>query len=91
MVRILTLTDSTTCQRPKAIGSFLRTRSTGFSRKFWQFASPFFGVLKMTSQKKGKVGTREHIFHEVSKNVVVFDAALWEIADFTNLFSKSQK
>ena len=45
----------------------------------------------MSSQKKGKVGTREHIFHEVSKNVVVFDAALWEIADFTNLFSKSQK
>ena len=25
------------------------------------------------------------------KNVVIFDAALWEIDIFTNLFSKSQK
>ena len=63
-----------------------------FLEKFCQFSSPI-NLLKMKSVvEKLNVWTVELIFHLVSKNVVVFDAAkCWENAAFTNLFSKSQK
>ena len=39
--------------------------------------------------EKSKV--KELIFHVVSKNIVVFDAAPWESVSLTNLFSRRQK
>ena len=41
--------------------------------------------------EKWKVGTVKLIFHDVFKNVVVFDAASWDKAALNNQFSKYQK
>ena len=56
-----------------------------------------FPVFKSNSRpenditEKLKVKTVGLIFHEVSKNVIVFDAAHWESAAFANLFPKISK
>ena len=91
---MLTLTVSTKYRRTKAIKSFYfgdggHSKNVIFEKMFPIFKSntpPEDDV-----SKKWKIGTVELIFHEASKNVVVFYAASWEKTALNNLLSKSQK
>ena len=85
---MLRLTESTTCQRAKAIViTFVNTEHQGnvtFEKilpTFKSNSSPEDGVIE-----KEKVGLVELIFHVVSEKVVVFDVASWESATSNNLY-----
>ena len=90
---MLALTESTIYQGAKVIGSFFWTRNTGkrcFLEKILQiFKSNLPCEDDIT--EKWKVQTLKLNFHAAFKNVVVSDAAPWESAALTTIFSKSQK
>ena len=87
MAHMLTLTESATYQRAKAIGSFMMTRSndkTGFLRRFYQFSSLIY-PLKMTADESRT--SRSH-FSFIFGKCSFFDKTLWDFLHSLTCFQK---